>query len=359
MTEAPPAEAIIDLGSYRRNMARIVRQVSPATMMAVVKADAYGHGLDEIVRAAVAEGVCSFGALDVPTALGIRDLGFDAVDVFAWLHSPHDDFAAAVDSGIDLGVSTVAEVEAIAGVGARLPARLHLKIDTGLHRNGASERDWPRLVAAALAAQDRGAVEVRGVWTHLAEASDEEDTDAMRRFDQAIARAEALGAAFEIRHLAASAAAFGRADSRYDLVRVGAFSYGIAPGGGITPESLGLVPVMTLVSSVSDIVTVNGGARAVVPLGYGDGLPSQLAGRASVAVRGQRCLITSVEVDRLLVEVAEGTAVGDAAVLFGRGDAGEPTLQEWADTTGTIGEEFVVRLGHRIPRRYVNPTPRR
>jgi alanine racemase len=349
------AEAIIDLENYRRNVATVTRQVSPARMMAVVKADAYGHGLEKIVRTAVSSGVRSLGALDIPTALAIRALDLDeTVDVFAWLHSPQDDFAAAIDAGVDLGVSTVAEVEAIAASGARSPARLHLKIDTGLHRNGASESDWPRVVAAALAAQERGAAEVRGVWTHIAEASDDEDTDAMRRFDRAIALAEQGGAAFEVRHLAASAAGFGRADSRYDLVRVGAFTYGIAPGGGIGPDVLGLVPVMSLVSSVSDIVTEDGRRLGVVPIGFGDGLPSELAGRASVAVRGQRCLITSVEVDRLLIEIAEGTATGDAAVLFGTGHAGEQTLQEWADATDTIGEEFVVRLGSRIPRRYVN-----
>src|SRR5690606_17803855 len=158
MSGQPRAEAIIDLENYRRNVATITRQVSPAKMMAVVKADAYGHGLEKVVRTAVGSGVRSFGALDIPTALAIRALDLDdTVDVFAWLHSPQDDFAAAIDAGVDLGVSTVAEVEAIAASGARSPARLHLKIDTGLHRNGASEGDWPRVVSAALAAQERGA----------------------------------------------------------------------------------------------------------------------------------------------------------------------------------------------------------
>jgi alanine racemase len=355
MSGKPRAEAIVDLENYRRNVATITRQVSPARVMAVVKADAYGHGLGKIVQTAVGSGVRSFGALDIPTALAIRALDVDnTVDVFAWLHSPQDDFAAAIDARVDLGVSTVAEVEAIAASGALSPARLHLKIDTGLHRNGASESDWPQVVAAALAAQERGAAEVRGVWTHIAEASDDEDTDAMRRFDRAIAVAERLGAAFDVRHLAASAAGFGRTDSRYDLVRVGAFTYGIAPGSGIGPARLGLLPVMSLVSSVTEVITDDGHRRGVVPIGFGDGLPSELARRASVAVRGRRCLITSVEVDRLFIELAEGAAIGDAALLFGTGDAGEQTLQEWADATGTIGEEFVVRLGSLIPRRYVN-----
>src|SRR5690606_36212334 len=156
-------------------------------------------------------GVRSLGALDIPTALAIRALHLDdddSVDVFAWLHSPLDDFAAAIDARVDLGVSTAGEVDAVASSGAQAPARLHLKIDTGVHRNGASESDWPQLVTAALAAQERGAAEVRGVWTHIAEASDEEDTDAMGRFDRAITLAEQLGTAFQVRHLAASAAGF-------------------------------------------------------------------------------------------------------------------------------------------------------
>src|SRR5690554_2308945 len=358
MTLKARVEAIIDLENYRRNLATITRQISPAQLMAVVKADAYGHGLEKIVRTAVGSGVRSFGALDIPTALAIRALDAgdagDAVNIFAWLHSPQDDFAAAIDARVDLGASTVAEVEAIAAVGARLPARLHLKIDTGLHRNGASERDWPRVVAAALDAQRCGAAQVRGIWTHIAEASDEEDTASMRRFDRAIAAAEQLGATVELRHLAASAASFARVDSRYDLVRVGAFTYGIAPGSGLGPGDLGLLPVMTLVSSVSEIITEGGLTRGVVPIGFGDGLSTELAGRASAAVGGRRHRICAVQVDRLTIEASDGLAIGDPVVLFGTGEAGEQTLQEWADATGTIGEEFVVRLGSHIPRRYIN-----
>jgi alanine racemase len=356
MTSDARAEVVVDLAAYRQNLQTIASQISPASMMAVVKADAYGHGLEKIVRSAVASGVNSLGALDLKTAFAVRGFGLgDQVDVFAWLHSPQDDFAAAVDARIDLGVSTVAEVEAIAGAGARQPARLHLKIDTGLHRNGASVQDWPEVVASALAAERRGAALVRGVWTHIAESSDDEDTDAMRRFDDAITVAERLGARFQVRHLAASAAGFARADSRYDLVRVGAFTYGIAPGGGIGPHALGLVPVMTLTSRVDDLITEGGRSLAAVPIGFGDGLPGELAGRASVSIRGRRSAIVAVEVDRLLVELTEESVQqGDHVVLFGAGDRGDQTLQEWADATGTIGEEFVVRLGAHLARRYVN-----
>src|SRR5690606_23345509 len=143
-------------------------------------------------------------------------------------------------------------------------------------------------------------------------------------------------------------------DSRYDLVRVGAFTYGIAPGSGISPGILGLVPVMSLVSTVSEVISDDRHRYAVVPVGYGDGLPSELAARGSVAVRGQRSLIGTVAVGRLLVGGGDDTACGDHVTLFGTGGAGEQTLQEWADVVGTIGEEFVVRLGSRIPRRYVN-----
>ncbi len=354
--QPPHVEALIDLAAYRHNLTTISEQVAPARLMAVVKADAYGHGLERMVRAALGSGIRLFGALDLPTAFVVCKLDAD-VDVFVWLHSPLDDFTAAVDAGIDLGVSTVAEVEAVTTTTASRPARLHLKIDTGLHRNGASESEWPGVVAAALAARERGTAELRGVWTHIAEASDDEDTRAMRRFDRAIEVAGELGARFELRHLAASAAGFGRSDSRYDVVRVGAFTYGIAPGGGIGPASLGLIPVMTLTSRVDAVVRDDGRSRVTVPVGYGDGLPGELAGRASVAIGGQRYLISSVEVDRLVVEAdlpESGPSEGEAVYLFGSGDSGEQTLQDWADALGTIGEEFVVRLGPRVVRRYIN-----
>jgi alanine racemase len=345
------AEAVIDLAAYRRNLAAVISRVAPARVMAVIKADAYGHGLLPLGLAAVESGISWLGALDIVTALELRADGIgDEVAVFAWLLAPGDRYLSAIDAGIDLGISTVEQLEEIAAAGASAPARIHLKIDTGLHRNGATVEDWPALVTRAVELDREGVADLVGVWTHIAEASDEEDTAAIGRFHEAIAVAQSLGAAFDVRHLGASAAGFARADARFDLVRIGAFSYGIAPGDGITPASLGLVPVMTLSAPVLSV----GSGTAVVGIGYGDGISSAVAGAVSVAVGGERYPVTSIELDRLTLDIGEASIdQGERALLFGRGDNGEATLQEWADALGTIGEEIVTRLSSRIPRRYV------
>jgi alanine racemase len=342
-------EASVDLGAFRRNLAALRARVAPAAVMVVVKADAYGHGLLPIAHAAVEAGVGWVGSLDIATALELRMGGIPTdVAILAWLFAPTDDYARAIDAGIDLGVSSVEQLEQIAAAGAERGARIHLKIDTGLHRNGADAADWPALVSRAVELRDT--VELVGVWTHIAEASEAEDTEAIARFHDAVAVAERLGAAFTVRHLAASAASFARADARLDLVRIGAFAYGISPGGGVAPSSLGLEPVMTLSAPV---YAVDDGV-AEIAIGFGDGISSTAAGALGIAINGRRFGIDSVGLDSMTVAV--GTAPvfpGDTAVLFGSGSAGECTLQEWGDALGTIGEEIVARLSPRIRRRFV------
>ncbi|CAN5153404.1 alanine racemase [soil metagenome] len=344
---------LVDLGAYRQNLRLMKTRVAPAEVMVIVKSDGYGHGLLPLVRVAIAEGIRSIGTLDIDSALELRVAGVGTENLlFTWLLAPDEDFVEAIAGGVDLGVSTLAELERIGaaaeGVGI---ARLHFKIDTGLHRNGADAADWPILVERAVELQSSGRVELVGVWTHIAEASDEEDSAAIRRFHEAIDVAQGLGAAFDVRHLAASAAAFARADARFDLVRIGAFGYGIAPGDGVGPAELGLVPVMTLMAPV---VSVKDGS-ATIAIGSADGISSAAVGRISVAVNGVRYDIVAVEVDRMIVADPSGAlSPSDEAVLFGPGTRGEVTLQEWADATGTIGEEIVTRLSPDIPRTYLN-----
>lgn len=344
-------EAVVDLAAYRTNLLTVATTVAPAEVMAVVKDDAYGHGLVEVARAATAAGVRWLGVLDVPTGIELREAGiFDEIALFAWLLRPDEDYRIAIEAGIDLGVSTFRQLDGIVAAESKTRARVHLKIDTGLHRDGASAGDWPALVARAVELQEAEVLELVGVWTHIAEASDEEDTLAIQRFHSAIGVAQGLGAAFQERHLAASAASFARPDARFDMVRIGAFSYGIAPGGGIGPAQLGLIPVMTVSAPVVSVV----GGFAVVDIGYGDGISSASAGAVDVTIGGVRYPIVAIGVETLRVEIGDApVVVGERAVLFGSGMLGEPTLQEWADATGTIGEEIVTRLSERVPRRYV------
>lgn len=349
------ALAVIDLGAYRQNLALLRTKVAPAELMVVVKANAYGHGMLEMAAAAVADGVIWLGSLDLTSARRLRAAGIrPGVSIFAWLLGPDENYRSAVNAGIDLGVSTLDQLRQIAHSGSAKPARLHLKIDTGLHRWGATPELWPQLVREAIAFEREGLVEVYAAWTHIAEASNSEDSAAIARFDAAIAVAEALGARFALRHLAASAAGFARPDARFDLVRMGAFAYGISPGDGVTAQDLGLVPVMTLKAFVTGILRQGGRTLAVVPFGSGEGIPADVVNRVAVAIRGIRFPIVRVELDHLLVDVQHASVeLGDEVILFGPGDHGELTLQAWGDSLGTIGEEIAVRVGPRVPRDYL------
>jgi alanine racemase len=344
------ARILVDLAAYARNLDTLRARVAPAELMAVVKADGYGHGLLPIARAAVANGVTWLGSLDIATGLELRRAGISQdVAIFAWLLGPWEDYREAIEARIDLGISTTEQLDQIADAGAAIPARLHLKIDTGLHRNGATEEEWPELVRRALELDRDGVAEFHAVWTHIAEASDEEDSAAIVRFDRAIAVAESLGASIRLRHLAASAAGLARSDARFDLVRIGAFSYGISPGGGITPGELDIVPVMTLAAPVLEVSD----GLAELGIGYADGISSAAAGVLDVTIGGSRYPIVSVGFDRIVVDL-EGAPIetGEDGILFGPGTHGEATLQEWGDALGTIGEEVVTRLSGRIRREY-------
>ena len=353
--DAAPGVATIDLDAYRRNVARLRSVVAPAELMVMIKGNAYGHGLLPIARTAIGEGITRIGVLEIATGLQLRRAGIgQEVSLFAWLLAPDDDYRAAIDSGIELGISDVAQLRAIAASGAHDSAKLHLKIDTGLHRNGVTQEDWPELVREAVALEAAGKAQLCAAWTHIAEASDAEDTAALRRFQQAVHTAEQLGAHFPLRHLAASAAGYARADCRFDLVRMGAFTFGISPGGGITPAELGLVPVMTLSARVTHLAR----GRAVFPLGYAQGVPGGAPGVVPVTIDGTRYPVVAVEQNHTVIDVSgqpgAGVRLGDCVVVFGRAERGELTLQEWADALGTIGEELVVRVGPDIPRVYLD-----
>jgi len=351
-------EIVIDLEALRHNIAALSARVAPSEVMVVVKNDAYGHGLLDVATVSVDAGVTWIGALDVPMALTLRRGGITPpTRIFAWLIDPEEDLAPAIVAGIDLGLSTVQQLERVSASSDATAARIHLKIDTGLHRNGATAEDWPQLVSRALELERRGVVEIVAVWTHIAEASDDEDTLSIRRFEAAVDVARQLGAQAPVRHLAASAAAYARSDARFDLVRLGAFVYGLPPGDGPSAESMGLRQAMTLRARVTGVESdPDGIRRASIDLGYADGISTVAPGRTEVAIHGRRRpLISPLEVDRAWIDVGSDTdvSVGDVVTLWGDGSAGEPTLQEWGNATSTMSEELVVRLSPRIPRRVV------
>jgi alanine racemase len=379
--------ATVDLGAYRANLRHLQEVVAPADLMAVLKADGYGHGAVALGRAAVEAGVTWLGALELANAHELREAGIDErVSIMVWQFASTETFERAVGERIDLGLSSLRQLEAVARAvrsvasaaapDARpealieIPALVHLNVDTGLHRDGVLPGDWDALVLRAVELRDEGVIRLRGIYSHLAEASDDDDTASARALAEATERAEALGARFERRHLTASSAGLERPELRLDMVRMGANTYGIPVTDGVTAADRGLVPVMTLSARIARVKRIAQGTGvsydytwraprdttvALVPIGYADGIPRRSQHGASVAVRGRRYpIVGRVAMDQFLIDVGDDPVeVGDEATLFGSGSRGELTVGEWADLIGTIGEEIVSGLGPRIPRVYV------
>ncbi|MHB1172212.1 MAG: alanine racemase [Lacisediminihabitans sp.] len=348
--------ALVDLAALRHNVISLRERVAPAQFMIVVKADAYGHGAVPVALAAAGAGIRHFGALDIPNALALRAGGLgEENSVLSWLHLPDEEFGEAIDAGVQLTASTIEELGRIADAEAQRTPVVQFKIDTGLNRNGATALQWPELMREAAAFESAGRIRIQGVWTHIAEASEDEDTIAMARFEHAIEVAASLGVRFPVRHLAASSAGFRRADLRYDMVRMGGHCWGIPSFDGITATEMGLIPVMTLVSTVTAVAERSDGSRlAELPLGFVDGLPREARGRVFVAIHGRRFLLDREiwHSSTLLDVTGSDVAVGDPVYLFGTGDHGEQTVREWGDRTGTLGDEIVTRIGVRVPRIY-------
>ncbi|KJL39747.1 alanine racemase [Microbacterium trichothecenolyticum] len=340
----------VDLDALVANIAHVRATVSPAELMLVVKDDAYGHGLGPVVRAAVAAGVNWFGAFDVRTGCAVREAVDDDARIFAWIAASRGDLDAAVAARIDLGIGDADLLEELAEAArdAHASMRVHLKIDTGLHRNGVRPEQWPGFVARAAALQTEGVIEVAGVWSHIAEASDAEDDEARSVYEWALRQATAAGLRPAMRHLAASAASFARPEFRYDMVRVGAFCYGIRSAGGPSADHLGLRPIGRLDADVVEVAE----EFARIGLGALDGLPSSLERRAMVGTpAGSRSLV-AIGATESLVAAWPGAVVGDVVTVYGPGVAGESTATDLAEIIGTIGEEVALRVSPLVPRRY-------
>lgn len=343
----PDAELRVDIGRLRRNIRTLRARMAPAELLVVLKDDAYGLGVDAVVTAASAEGVAWFGAIDLPSVLRAKALRPEA-RVFCWATATDEAAAAALDAGLELGIGDADSLERVARVAGDRGDRavVHLKIDTGLHRNGIRPEAWPGAVARAAELEAAGRIRVAGIWSHIAEASDAEDDASRAVFDAAVEAARQAGLRPEVRHLAASAASWHRAEFRYDLVRIGAFCYGVRSAGA--PEIEGIAPVATLVARVTAV------RDGLVAIGIGsvDGLPSTLGGRISVVTPGgpQRL---SVEPTMSWVGSWHGAAVGDEVEIFGAPSDGVPSATDLAEAIDTVGEEILLRISPLVPRVYV------
>lgn len=375
-TAALRARAEIDLAALRANV-RALRALAPgAVLMAVLKADAYGHGAVPCARAALEAGAEWLGTATPEEAFALRAAGVPG-RVLCWLWTPGGPWRQAIEADIDVSVSgmwALREVcEAARAAGA--PARVHLKADTGLGRGGCQPADWPELVAESLRAQADGLVTVVGLWSHFA-CADEPGHPSIRsqldRFHEMVAHAEEQGVRPEVRHIANSPATLTLPEAHFDLVRTGIALFGISPSPDLgTPADLGLRPVMSLKASLALVKQVPGGhgvsyghlyttpgttTLGLIPVGYADGIPRHASGTGPVLVDGKlRTVAGRIAMDQFVVDLGgDEPPAGTEAILFGPGDRGEPTAEDWAQAAGTIAYEIVTRIGTRVPRVYVN-----
>lgn len=352
-TTTPGPTVTIDHGNLRHNVDVLAKLVAPAQVMLAVKTNAYGHGLVEVSETALRCGASSLALLEVDAGVTLRQSGVTE-PLFAWLLGDADDYRHAAEYDIDLGISSLSELEAAAGAGStRAPVTVHLKIDTGLTRNGASEELWPQLCARAAVLAASGIIRVRGIWSHLADASPEDDADARARFLQAVDIARAAGLTPEILHLGASSAGLRFPEGRFDAVRFGIAAYGISPFGETPARELNLRPVMTVTAPVTsvanDIVTVSAG--------FAHGIPTGSHPDRHVVIDGRQCDVIDVSVDSMRVrtrvsgnETAPPPPLGAIAIIFGIGGPSAEELGAWCDT---IGDEIVTGISSRLPRIHV------
>lgn len=373
----PAAQAVIDLGAIAHNVRLLRERASSAAVMAVVKADGYGHGAVQVARAAIAAGATELGVTNISEALALRRAGITA-PVLSWLNLPGTDFAPALAADVQVAVSSVRQLDDVLDAVHRsgAPATVTVKIDTGLSRNGVSPAEYPALLDALARAAADGAMRTRGIMSHLACGDDPQhpmnDTQAAR-LTAAREQARTAGVRFEVAHLANSPATLTRPDLHFDIVRPGIAVYGQTP----IPElgDFDLQPVMTLKCPVGAVRSIKAGdgvsyghtwiadhdtTVGLIPLGYADGVFRGLSGRIDVSINGVRFRnIGRICMDQFVIDLGPdgaGVQVGDEAVLFGSGASGEPTAQDWAELLGTINYEVVTSPRGRIARTYREST---
>ncbi|WP_231482759.1 alanine racemase [Nocardioides sp. URHA0020] len=351
----------VDLDAVAHNT-RLLAGRAGGELMAVVKADGFGHGAVDVARTALANGATRLGVTTLDEAWLLRDAGL-AVPLLSWLNPADADFATAAVRDVDVAVPSLLHLAAVAATPGR--SRIHLHLDTGMARDGADPASWAALCRAARRAEQQGQVEVVGVMGHLGcadQPADECNALGRTRFAWALETARSVGLRPRDRHLAATAATLTDPRSHHTMSRVGAGLVGIDPS-----RSTRLQPAMTLTAPILQVRRVRGGTPVgyghthrtaaathlgLVPLGYADGLPRLASGHAEVQVRGvRRPVVGRISMDQLVVDLgSRGVDAGETVTLFGPGAYGEPTVAEWASWAETIEHEVVTGIGARVER---------
>jgi alanine racemase len=369
------AEVEVDLSAIAANVESLQKRAG-VPVMAVVKADAYGHGLIPVAQTAVSAGAPWLGVALLEEALALRGARISA-PILSWLVPPGSDYLSAIQADVDLAVPSHVIFEEIlaAGRGASMRPRIHIEVDTGMTRGGFLDEWEPFLQRLAEVKDD---VEVVGLFSHFARADEPgvlQNAVQLKRFIEMSDDLNRIGVEPEIHHLSNSAATLVDASSHFDLVRIGIATYGLTPdlkhlGNS---KSLGLKPAMTLKAKLHLVKDVHAGTSVgygaiattstdtklgVVAMGYADGIP-RLSQNAGVFVNGHRAPIMGrVSMDQFVVELGkESTAkAGDWVIIFGPGDDGEYTADDWGSASSSINYEIVTRIGPRVPRIYTPTT---
>jgi alanine racemase len=360
------AEAVINLSAIKANVG-MLRAKAGVDLMAVVKADAYGHGLVPVAKAALDGGATWLGVALLEEAITLRTAGITA-PILAWLVPPGSNFQSAVDNNIDIAVSSLKALTEVGAVQGSKRPRIHLEVDTGMTRGGFLG-EWNEIDAHHVQG-----VEIVGIFSHFARADEPgqpQNLEQLTRFKKMVATLESFGFSKLIRHLSNSAATLMDSASAFDMVRTGIAMYGLSPDVNTLGRSkeLGLIPAMTLraklhlVKEVPAGSPVGYGATAVtksptklglVAMGYADGIP-RIAQKAGVSFLGVKAaIIGRVSMDQFVVDLgADSTAQsGDWVTIFGSGADGEYTADDWGAASGSINYEIVTRIGPRVPRIY-------
>lgn len=370
------AWADIDLAAISDNVAQLGRLAGDADVMAVVKGDAYGHGLVPVAGAAIAGGATYLAIAQLSEALAARVAGVTA-PILTWLFPPGADLAAAIraDLTVSAGAPWALDEIAAAARGLGTTARIHLKVDTGLGRGGAWREDLAGMLVDAARLEAEGVLDVEGIFSHFASADIPGHPTVVAQqetFTAIVADAERAGLRPRIRHLANSAATLTNPSAHFDMVRPGVSIYGLSPVPDIGgPTHFGLREAMRVTARLVNVkdcpagqgisyghqYTTKGETRVgLVPLGYADGIPRHAGNVGPMQVGGRRYTVAGrVCMDQMVLDLGPDSpaSAGDEVVLIGREADGEPTAQDWAAAIDTINYEIVTRLGPRVPRRYL------
>ena len=360
------AEAIVDLSAIKHNV-ELLKKTAGTKLLAVVKADAYGHGLVPVAKAAISAGADYLGVALLEEAIALREAGIET-PILAWLVQPGSDFAKAIELDIELAAASLAALKEISDASTSKKAHVHLEVDTGMTRGGFLS-EWSEIDRDHLQG-----VEIVGIFSHFARADEPgqaQNLSQLTRFKKMVANLESAGYDNLIRHLSNSAATLADQASAFDMVRTGIAMYGLTPDLNLmgTSKSLGLKPAMTLRAKLHLVKDVPAGSPVgygasestktdtklgLVAMGYADGIP-RIAKNAGIFVDGKRApIIGRISMDQFVVDLgATSTAQsGDWVTVFGPGDSGEYTADDWGSASGSINYEIVTRIGPRVPRIY-------